>query len=143
MNNISNIHKSFSFTIIVIISTFVGIIMSMHYSNSKHNYLFTDSFENAYDTTKKICSKLGHDYSSIGINIGNYENKSYPEFSVPVQLILGKIKKVNNPYLPELELAFLENDNKYFISILYYYRKFTFSCYCLYIIIFNSMNYVI
>ena len=115
MNNISNIHKSFSFTIIVIISTFVGIIMSLHYSNSKYNYLFTESLENSYDTTIKIYSKLGHDYSIIGVNIGNYENKNYPEFSVPVQLILGKIKKVNNPYLPELELAFLENDNKYFI----------------------------
>lgn len=114
MNNIINIHKSFSFTIIVIISTFVGIIMSLQYSNSKNNYLFTESFENSYDT-RKIYSELLHDYSSIGVNIRNLENKNYPEFSVPVQLILGKIKKVNNPYLPELELAFLENDNKYFI----------------------------
>ena len=112
MNNISNIHKSFSFTIIVIISTFVGIIMSLHYSNSKYNYLFTDSLENSYDTSKKIYSKVEHDYSRIGVNIINFENNNYPEFSVPVQLILGKIKKVNNPYLPELELAILENDNK-------------------------------
>ena len=115
MNNISNIHKSFSFTIIVIISSFVGIIMSMHYSNSKYNYLFTDSFENSFDTSKKIYSKLDHDYSGIGEGIVHFENKNYPEFSVPVKLVLGKIKKVNNPYLPELELAFLENDNKYFI----------------------------
>ena len=115
MNNISNIHKSLSFTIIVIISTFVGIIMSLHYSNSKINYLFTESFDNSYDTTKKIYSKLNHNYSSIGVIIGEFENKNYPEFSVPVQQILGKIKKVNNPYLPELQLAFLEIDNKYFI----------------------------
>ena len=115
MNNISNIHKSFSFTIIVIISTFVGIIMSLHYSNSKINYLFTESFNNSYDTTKKIYSILNHNYSSIGVIIGEFENKNYPEFSVPVQLILGKIKKVNNPYLPELQLAFLEIDNKYII----------------------------
>ena len=112
MNNISNLHKSFSFTIIVIISTFVGIIMSLHYSNSKYNYLFTVSFENLFDTSKKIYSKVEHDYSRIGVNIINFENNNYPEFSVPVQLILGKIKKVNNPYLPELELAILENDNK-------------------------------
>ena len=115
MNNISNIHKSFSFTIIVIFSTFVGIIMCLHYSNSKINYLFTESFDNSYYTTKKIYSKLNHNYSSIGVIIGEFENKNYPEFSVPVQLILGKIKKVNNPYLPELQLAFLEIDNKYFI----------------------------
>jgi len=115
MNNISNIHKSFSFTIIVIISTFVGIIMSLHYSNSKFNYLFKESYENPYDTTKKIYSKLNHNYSSIWLIIGEFENKNYPEFSVPVQQILGKIKKVNNPYLPELQLAFLEIDNKYFI----------------------------
>ena len=115
MNNISNIHKSFSFTIIVIISTFVGIILSLHYSNSKNHYFFTETFENSDDRTKKIYSKLGHDYSSIGVNIGNFENKKYPKFSVPVQLILGKIKKVNNPYIPELKLAILENDKKYLI----------------------------
>ena len=115
MNNISNIHKSFSFTIIVIISTFVGIILSLHYSNSKYYNLFTESFEKSLDTSKKIYSKLDHDYSSIGGEIVNFENKNYPEFSVPVQLVLGKIKKVNNPYLPKLELAFLENDTKNFI----------------------------
>ena len=115
MNNISNIHKSFSFTIIVIISTFVGIFMSLHYSNAKYNYFFTDSFENLFDTSEKIYSKLGHDYSRIGVNIINLEIKNYPEYSVPVQLILGKIKKVNNPYLPKLKLAFLDNDKKYLI----------------------------
>ena len=61
MNNISNIHKSLSFTIIVIISTFVGIIMSLHYSNSKYNYLFTESFENIFNTSKKMYSKVEHD----------------------------------------------------------------------------------
>ena len=115
MNNISNLHKSFSFTIIVIFSTFVGIILCLHYANPKIKYLFTESFENSYDTTKKLYSKLDHDYSSIVVNIRNYGNKNYPEFSVPVQLILGKIKKVNNPYLPEVKLAFLENDKKYLI----------------------------
>ena len=115
MNNISNIHKSFSFTIIVIISTFVGIIMSLHYSNSKYNYLFTNSFEKLFDTSKKIYSKVENDYSSIGVNIVNFEKNNYPELSVPVQLILGKIKKVNNPYIPELKLAFIENDKNYFI----------------------------
>ena len=55
------------------------------------------------------------DYNRIGVNIINFENNNYPEFSVPVQLVLGKIKKVNNPYLPELKLAFLENDKKYLI----------------------------
>ena len=115
MNNISNIHKSFSFTIIVIISTFVGIILSLHYSNSKNHNFFTESFENLLDTSKKIYSKLDHDYSGIGEGIVHFENKNYPEFSVPVKLVLGKIKKVNNPYLPVLGLAFLENENKYII----------------------------
>ena len=115
MNNISNIHKSFSFTIIVIISTFVGIILSLQYSSSKNHYFFTESFENSSDTLKKIYSELDDDYSSIGRKIVNFENMNYPEFSVPVQLVLGKIKKVNNPYLPKLELAFLENDTKNFI----------------------------
>ena len=115
MNNINNLHKSFSFTIIVIISTFVGIILSLHYSRSKNHYFFTESFENSSHTLKKIYSELDDDYSSIGGKIVNFENMNYPEFSVPVQLILGKIKKVNNPYLPKLELAFLENYTKNFI----------------------------
>ena len=89
--------------------------MSLHYSNSKYNYLFTASFKNLFDTSKKIYSKVEHDHSRIGVNIINFENNNYPEFSVPVKLVLGKIKKVNNPYLPELKLAFLENDNKYLI----------------------------
>ena len=114
MNYISNLHKSFSFTIIVIISTFAGIILSLHYSNSKNHYFFTESFENSSDTLKKY-SKLDDDYSSIGGKIVNFENMNYPEFSGPVQLVLGKIKKVNNPYLPKLELAFLENDTNNFI----------------------------
>ena len=115
MNNISNIHKSFSFTIIVIISTFVGIILSLYYSSSKNHYFFTETSENSSDTLKKIYSELDDDYSSIGRKIVNFENMNYPEFSVPVQLVLGKIKKVNNHYLPKLELAFLENDTKNFI----------------------------
>ena len=115
MNNISNLHKSFSFTIIVIFSTFVGIILCLHYANPKIKYLFTESFENIFDTSKKIYSKVEPDYNRIGVNIINFENNNYPEFSVPVKLVLGKIKKVNNPYLPELKLAFLENDKKYLI----------------------------
>ena len=115
MNNISNLHKSFSFTIIVIFSTFVGIILCLHYSNPKKKYIFTESFENLFDTSKKIYSKVEHDYNRIGVNIINFENNNYPEFSVPVKLVLGKIKKVNNPFFPELELVFLENDNKYII----------------------------
>ena len=114
MNNISEVHKSFSFTIIVIISTFAGIISSLHYSNSKNKFLITKSFQKSLDT-KKIYSKIDHDYSDIVVNIVYFENKNYPEFSVPVQLVLGKIKRINNPYLPELELALLENDNKYYI----------------------------
>ena len=115
MNNISNIHKSFSFTIIVIFSTFVVIILCLHYGNPKIKYLFTESFENIFNTSKKMYSKVEHDYSRIGVNIINLEIKNYPEYSVPVQLVLGKIKKVNNPYLPELKLAFLEYNKKYLI----------------------------
>ena len=115
MNNISNIHKSFSFTIIVIFSTFVGIILCLHYANPKIKYLFTESFENSFDTSKNIYSKIDHDYSGIGRDLVKLEIKNFPRYSVPVQLVLGKIKKVNNPYMPELKLAILENDKKYLI----------------------------
>ena len=57
MNNISNIHKSPAFTILVIIFTFIGIISSFQYSKYK-NSLFNESFIHSSDISKKIILSL-------------------------------------------------------------------------------------
>ena len=64
MNNISNIHKSPAFTILVIIFTFIGIISSFQYSKHK-NSLFNESFKYSSGIRKKMSSKFDHDYRRI------------------------------------------------------------------------------
>jgi len=66
MNNISNIHKSPAFTILVIIFTFIGIISSFQYSKYK-NSLFNESFKYSSAISKKNYS----DFKSI-INNGGF-----------------------------------------------------------------------
>ena len=114
MNYISNIHKSFSFTILLIVSTLIGIILSLHYSNSGNNYLFPKTSENLTVRPKKIYSD--YDYRRIDENTVNIKNIKYPVNSVPVKVVLGKIKKIENPYFPKLHLAFIDLD-KNFISL--------------------------
>ena len=107
MNNIKNIHRSPVFTILVIISTFFGIIISMHFSKYDNNYLFNDSFENSSQIPKDIYSTNDNAYRRIEFDIGNSEFSKYPIGSVPVKVVLGKIKKAEYPYSPRLHLAFL------------------------------------
>ena len=44
------------------------------------------------------------------LNIVNLEYHKYPMDSVPVKVVLGKIEKIENPFLPKLHLAFLESE---------------------------------
>ena len=114
MNYISNIHKSFSFTILLIVSALVGIILCFHYSNSGKNYLFPKTSENLSVRQKKIF--YDYEYSKIDKNTVNLKNIEYPVDSVPVKVVLGKIKKIEKPYIPNLHLAFIDLD-KNFISL--------------------------
>ena len=114
MSIISNIHKSFSFTILVIIATLTGIIVSLHYSNSKNNYFTTMHLNISSGNPSKIYSNYGHEYGRIELDFNSLESSKYPLDSVPVKVVLGKIKKIENPYLPRLHLALLEADKKYF-----------------------------
>ena len=109
MNNIKNIHKSPTFTILVIIFAIIGLVSSAQYSKYNHN-LYKESFENYSDLQKNIYSKFHNDYRKIELDIGSLEYSQYPIDSVPVKVVLGKIKKIENPYLPKLSLAFLEGD---------------------------------
>ena len=115
MNNISNIHKSPDFTILVIIFTFLGIISSFQYSKYK-NSLFNESFKYSSGISKKNYSKFNDDYGRTDLDYERLKYSKYPIGSVPVKVVLGKIKKIENPYLPRLHLAFLD-EGKNFISL--------------------------
>ena len=67
MNNISNIHKSPAFTILVIIFTFLGIISSFQYSKYK-NSLFNESFKYSSGISKKKYSKFNNDYGRTDLD---------------------------------------------------------------------------
>ena len=109
MNNISNIHKSPAFTILVIIFTFIGIISSFQYSKHK-NSLFNESFKYSSGISKKNYSKFSNDYGRTDLDYVSLKYSKYPIGSVPVKVVLGKIKKIENPYLPNLHLAFIDLD---------------------------------
>ena len=115
MNNISNIHKSPAFTILVIIFTFLGIISSFQYSKYK-NSLFNESFIHSSDISKKNYSKFNNDSGRTDLDYERLKYSKYPIGSVPVKVVLGKINKIENPYLPRLHLAFLD-ECKHFIFL--------------------------
>tara|TARA_B100000579_G_C22497153_1_gene695224 strand:- start:4 stop:384 length:381 start_codon:yes stop_codon:yes gene_type:complete len=123
MNNISNIHKSFPFTIIVIVFSFLGIIMSQLYSNSENKKLFQEYFKNSSEKPKKIYSELVYDYRGIEIDIANLEYSNSPMDSVPVKVVLGKIKKIENLYLPKLHLAFLGEEKMLLLNTSQYFNR--------------------
>ena len=95
---------SLSFTIIVIITMFIGIGMSMVYSKSIKHLLVKNSLQQSNDK-KVIYKTFDYDDSSI---IKPYRAKfelyNYPSSSVPVALKLGKISRVDNPNIPKLDL---------------------------------------
>ena len=112
MNNISNIHKSPAFTILIIIFTFIGIISSFQYSKYK-NSLFNESFEFSSGVSEKNSSKFNNVYRRIDLDYASLKYSKYPIGSVPVKVVLGKIKKIENPYLPRLHLAFIDLDKNF------------------------------
>ena len=115
MNNISELHKSPAFTILVIIFTFIGIISSFQYSKYK-NSLVNESFKYSSGISKKNYSKFNNDSGRTDLDYERLKYSKYPIGSVPVKVVLGKINKIENPYLPRLHLAFLD-EGKNFISL--------------------------
>ena len=115
MYNISNIHNSFVFTILVIISTAIGIISSFQYSKHKDS-LFNESFKFSSGISEKNYSNFNNVYRRIDLDYESLKYSKYPIGSVPVKVVLGEIKKIENTYLPKLHLAFIDID-KNFISL--------------------------
>ena len=79
-------------------------------SKSQSKNSTQDSFEKSSDIQKKIFFTSNYGYGRDKLNIVNLEYHKYPMDSVPVKVVLGKIEKIENPYLPKLHLAFLESE---------------------------------
>jgi hypothetical protein len=95
---------SLSFTIIVIITMFTGIAMSVVYSKSLKHLLVKNSLQ-PYNDKIEIHSTFYYDDSSIiKPYIAKFELYNHPSSSVPVKLQLGKIIVVSNPNTPKLDL---------------------------------------
>ena len=112
MINIRDIHRSLPFNILIIFSAFLGIVFCIHLAGTKKEYFTREYFYNSSDKPKKIHSKIDHENRIVVINFGSLEYRKYPIDSVPVKVVLGKIKKIDNPYLPELHLALMEDHKK-------------------------------
>ena len=94
---------SLSFTIIVIITMFIGIGMSMVYSKSIKYLLVKNSLQKSNDK-KKYRTFYYDDSSIIKPYRAKFELYNQPSSSFPVKLKLGKISRVDNPNIPKLDL---------------------------------------
>mgnify|MGYP001348251747 CR=1 FL=1 len=105
MNYYSSKFNNLFFIFTLIIAMLLGIIFSMIYSKSlkKKFFINMDTLENSYP---QYSGKFVEQNSSFH----ELEVQNYPENSVPIKITLGKIKKVENPYQPRLNLSFLRKN---------------------------------
>ena len=97
-------YNSLTFTIIIIITMFIGIVMSMTYSKSiQHLVVKLSVQESIYKKNKKFISYY-EDSNIIKPYRAKYELYKSPINSVPIKLQLGKITRVNNSNKPKLKL---------------------------------------
>jgi len=97
-------YNSLTFSIIVIITMFIGIVMSMTYSKSiQHLVVKLSVQESIYKKNKKFISYY-EDSNIIKPYRAKYELYKSPINSVPIKLQLGKITRVNNSNKPKLKL---------------------------------------
>ena len=105
MNYYSSKYNNLFFIITLIIAMLLGIIFSMIYSKSFKNKFFIniDTLENSYPQYSGKFVEQNSFFQEL-------EFQNYPENSVPIRMTLGKIKKVENPYQPRLNLSFLRKN---------------------------------
>ena len=97
-------YNSLTFSIIVIITMFIGIVMSMTYSKSiQHLVVKLSVQESIYKKNEKIISYY-EDSNIIKPYRAKYELYKSPINSVPIKLQLGKITRVHNSNKPKLKL---------------------------------------
>ena len=106
-------YNSLTFTIIVIITMFIGIVMSMTYSKSiQHLVVKLSVQESIYKKNKKIISYY-EDSNIIKPYRAKYELYKSPINSVPIKLKLGKLTRVNNSNKPKLKLLSVINKDTF------------------------------
>ena len=106
-------YNSLTFTIIVIITMFIGIVMSMTYSKSiQHLVVKLSVQESIYKKNKKIISYY-EDSNIIKPYRAKYELYKSPINSVPIKLQLGKLTRVNNSNKPKLKLLSVINKDTF------------------------------
>ena len=81
----------------------VGIILSIIFSKS-----FRQNFLIPVDTLKRSFYQNAIHFEGQKSDPTKIKLKKIPELSVPVKMTLGKLKKIENPYIPSLNLSFLE-----------------------------------
>ena len=97
-------YNSLTFSIIVIITMFIGIVMSMTYSKSiQHLVVKLSVQESIYKKNNKFISYY-EDSNIIKPYRAKYELYKSPINSVPIKLQLGKITRVHNSNKPKLKL---------------------------------------
>ena len=104
MTNYNSKYYSLTFTIIVIITMFIGIVMSIVYSKSIQHLAVKHSFQPSNNKTKIYSTFYYEDYNIIKPYRVNFELYESPINSVPIKLKLGKITTLNNSNIPKLEL---------------------------------------
>ena len=104
MTNYNSKYYSLTFTIIVIITMFIGIVMSIVYSKSIQHLAVKHSFQPSNNKTKRYSTFYYEDYNIIKPYRVNFELYESPINSVPIKLKLGKITTLNNSNIPKLEL---------------------------------------
>jgi hypothetical protein len=82
---------------------FIGIGMSMVYSKSIKYLLVKNSVQQSNDK-KKYRTFYYDDSSIIKPYRAKFELYNHPSSSFPVKLKLGKIRRVDNPNIPKLDL---------------------------------------
>ena len=97
-------YNSLTFSIIVIITMFIGIGMSMVYSKSIKHLLVKNSLQQSTDKKDLYRTFYYDDSSIIKPYRAKFELYNHPSSSVPVKLKLGKISRVDNPNIPKLDL---------------------------------------
>ena len=100
MKHYDSKYYSLSFTILVIVSMSIGICLMMVYSKSVKHYFV----KHTLSTSLKNINRYNIDFSNIKLVSTNYKLDNYHKDSVPVKFILGKITKLEKPYVPELDL---------------------------------------
>ena len=109
MKHYDSKYYSLSFTIVVIVSMFIGICLSMLYSKSVKPYFVKQALSTSLNNLKNY----SFDFNNKNLLSTTVKLDNYPKGSVPVKFLLGrKITKLEKPYVSRLDLSLLAIEHK-------------------------------